>query len=138
MKKQKTVLFFLAVIIIAAILLTAWYFTPKRFLGRAKAADVTSIYVVDGNNGNRFTIEEADEIRQVVENIQGIKMKRDKISIGYTGYSFRMDFIGENGKIIDSFIINSAGTIRDDPFFYRCDEILCFDYLKELEENYGN
>lgn len=138
MKKQKTVLLFLAVIIIAATLLAAWYFTPKRFLGRTKAADVTSIYVVDGNNGNRFTIEEADEIRQIVENIQGIKMKRDNISIGYTGYSFRMDFMGKNEKIIDSFIINSAGTIRDDPFFYRCDEILCFDYLKELEEKYGN
>jgi hypothetical protein len=63
-------------------------------------------------------------------------MTREKVSVGYTGYSFRMNFYDNSGKEIDSFIINSTTTIRDDPFFYRCNGDLCFDYLKELEDTY--
>lgn len=63
-------------------------------------------------------------------------MKRDSISVGYSGYSFRVQFMDQNGKVIDSFIINSSNTIRDDPFFYRCDGGLCYDYIKELEDIY--
>ena len=35
--------------------------------------------------------------------------------------------------IIPLFILNSDDTIRKDPFFYRCDGGLCFDYINELE-----
>ena len=61
-------------------------------------------------------------------------MKRGNISSNYNGFSYVMTFNGTDGKIIDSFIINSEDTIRDDPFFYRCNGGLCFDYLKSLEK----
>ena len=43
----------------------------------------------------------------------------------------------KNKKIRLIIAINSSNTIRKDPFFYRCDGNLCFDYLKELEEKYS-
>lgn len=39
-------------------------------------------------------------------------------------------------KEIESIILNSADTIRDDPFSYWCDGGLCYDYIKELERQY--
>jgi hypothetical protein len=63
-------------------------------------------------------------------------MTRGKVSVNYGGYSFQMKFYDHRGNEIDSFIINSSDTIRDDPFFYRCNGDLCFDYFKELEDKY--
>lgn len=136
MTNIKKITLFAAIAIIIAIAAGMWYFTPKRFLETVTASEVVSISVFDGNTGNGFVIDDSDEIKQIVENIQTIEAKRDNISIGYIGYGFSMKFMSENGKIIDSFIVNSVNTIRDDPFFYRCYGDLCFDYLKELEDSY--
>ena len=111
---------------------------PTTFLSKVTPSDIKSISVFDGNTGESFDLSDRDEIRYVVENIQNTKMKKDTLSIGYTGYNFRISFFDENGKEIERFIINSSNTIRKDPFFYRCDGDLCFDYLKELEEEYSN
>ena len=134
--KKKKITVFVVMIIIVVIVIGVWYSTPKRFLGPVKASEVISISVFDGNTGKGFTIDDSDEIKQIIENIQSIEMKRDNFSIGYSGYSFSMEFMNENGRVIDSFIINSSNTIRDDPFFYRSDKDLCFDYLKGLEDSY--
>jgi hypothetical protein len=137
MKKGKKIALFILVAAATVIAISAaWYFSPKTFLKGMEPSDVSSISVFDGNNGNGFVIEDETEIRYVVENIQSNAMKRGKVSVGYTGYSFSMKFYDNSGKEIDSFIMNSATTIRDDPFFYRCDGGLCFDYLKELENQY--
>ena len=127
------------VIIFALIAASAiWYFLPTAFLSKVEASHIKSISVFDGNTGVGFDFSDTDEIRYVVENIQSAKMKKDTLSIGYMGYSFHISFFDENGNEIESFIINSPNTIRKDPFFYRCDGNLCFDYLKELEEKYSN
>lgn len=137
MKTKQKIFLLIIVIIIAAIAISlVWYFSPKTFLSGVEPSDVKSISVFDGNTGKGFDISDTDEIRYIVENIQGCKMERDKVSIGYEGYRFRMCFRDEAGKEIECFIINSDNTIRKDPFFYRCDGGLCFDYLKELEEKY--
>lgn len=62
-----------------------WYFLPKTFLSGVEPSDIKSIAVFDGNTGKGFDINDADEIRYIIENIQGIKMERDNISIGYLG-----------------------------------------------------
>lgn len=123
--------------IIVGIAITAvWYFSPKNFLSKVVSSDVKSISVFDGNTGKRFVIDDIAEIKYIVENIQNIEMERYKVSLGYSGYAFRVSFNNSNGKEIDSFVINSANIIRDDPFFYRCNGGLCFDYLKALEDKY--
>ena len=138
MKRKKIILIsFVVFIIVALIVMCVWYYTPKTFLNKLDASEVMSISVFDGNTGKGFVIESSEEISQIVENIQQIKMKRGSISVGYSGYSFRMQFMDKNGKVIDSFIINSSDTIRDDPFFYQCDGSLCYDYMKELEYMYA-
>lgn len=124
----------IACIIIGIITLIILYFSPKTFLYEVEPRDVKSISVFNGSTGKSFTIENEDDIKYIVENIQGIEMKRGNISSNYNGFSYVMTFNGTDGKIIDSFIINSEDTIRDDPFFYRCNGGLCFDYLKSLEK----
>lgn len=137
MKKGKRISVVILVAAVAVIVgLTVWYFSPKTFLKGAESADVSSISVFDGNTGNSFVIDDESEIRYIVENIQSVSMTRGKVSVGYSGYSFRMEFYDSDGNVTDSFIMNSADTIRDDPFFYSCDGELCFDYIEGLESKY--
>lgn len=136
--KKKYILYSVVILfLMVAILLCVWYFSPKTFLKNIDADDVSAILVVNGSTGKSYTIEGSDEIKYIVENIQCVEMKRDKISLNYDGFGFSLSFKDIDGKTIDHFIVNSADTIRDDPFFYRCEGGLCFEYLKSLEE-YSN
>lgn len=135
MKKKLCIL----VILIAVLLVgtVGCYFMPKKFGKNVNPSEVDHINVFDGNTGTGFTITDSEDIEYIVANIQGISMKRDGISLGRTGYSFKISYINSNDKdIIPVFILNSDNTICKDPFFYRCDGGLCFDYLKACEEKY--
>ena len=135
MKKELRIL----VILIAVLLVgtVGYYFMPKKFGKNVNPSEVDHINVFDGNTGTGFTITDSEDIEYIVANIQGISMKRDGISLGRTGYSFKISYINSNDKdIIPVFILNSDNTICKDPFFYRCDGGLCFDYLKACEEKY--
>lgn len=136
--KQKISVFIIVIVFTIIVFSIVWYFTPRNFLNGVGSSDVKSITVFDGNTGTGFNISHTDEISYIVENIQGSKMTRGNVSIGYSGYGFRVCFYDAEGKEIESFIINSVSTIRKDPFFYRCNGDLCFDYLKELENKYSN
>lgn len=136
--KNKKIRIMIAIVFVLIAASVIWYFMPTTFLSQVKSSDIKSISVFDGNTGESFDFSDTDEIRYVVENIQSTKMKKDTLSIGYMGYGFRISFFDENGKKIESFIINSSDTIRKDPFFYRCDGGLCYDYLKGLEEKYSS
>ena len=138
MGKRNIIRSLIAVIVILLVLLAVWYFSPRTFLKGVEAGEGTAISVFDGNTGNGFDIDDPEEIQAIVENIQSTPMKRDKISVNYSGFSFRMNFYGENGRVLDSFVVNSTDTIRSDPFFYCCDGGLCYDYLGELEAQYVN
>ena len=126
--KNKKIRLISTIVFVLIAALTIWYFMPTTFLSKDNPSDIKSISVFG----------DTDEVRYVVENIQSTKMKKDTLSIGYMGYGFRISFFDENGKKIESFIINSSDTIRKALFFYRCDGGLCYDYLKELEEKYSS
>lgn len=120
MKKELRIL----VILIAVLLVgtVGYYFMPKKFGKNVNPSEVDHINVFDGNTGTGFTITDSEDIEYIVANIQGISMKRDGISLGRTGYSFKISYINSNDKdIIPVFILNSDNTICKDPFFYRCD-----------------
>ncbi len=135
--KRKTIVYAIAAIVLVALIIAfVWYFSPKTFLKDIGTGDVASISIFCGSTGKRFTVSDADEIKYIVENIQGANMKRGRISSFYDGFGFSLTFQNASGEAIDYFIINSDTTIRDDPFFYRCDGGLCFAYLQELESNY--
>lgn len=137
MKKKYILYGIAAVVVIAVIIVCIWYFSPKTFLKNVDVSDVSAISVFNGSTGKSFTIKNTDEIKYIVENIQSIEIKRDNISSNYDGFSFSLTFKDADGKTLDSFIVNSDDTIRDNPFFYRCDGGLCFEYLKSLEEYYN-
>lgn len=138
MKKGKKIL---CVILAAAVVCIAcaalWYFQPKTFLKGIGAEEITKITVFDGTNGKFFTVTKADEIEKIVTSIQSVRLKKDRISTGYSGFSFSMTFYCDDDIDLDTFIMNSDDTIRDDPFFYVCSGGLGYDYLKELEKEYA-
>ena len=133
---KKIVLSVILAIAAAAVIFAVWFFIPKTFLKGVDPSDIKSVSVFDGNTGKSFVIDDADEIKSIVENIQNTELRRGKISLAYAGYGFRLGFGDSSGKSAE-FIINSNDTVRADPFFYRCSGGLCFDYLKELEGKYA-
>ena len=105
MKKKYILYGAIALFVIAAIAICIWYFSPKTFLKNTNANDVTSISVFNGSTGKSFVIENTDEIRYIVENVQSVEMKRDNISSNYNGFSFSLTLKNVDGKTIDSFIV---------------------------------
>lgn len=131
--KKKFVIPVIAMVILI-VLATLLYFMPKTFGKNVEPSDVNHIEVFDGNTGVGFVIDNQEDIQYIVENIQSHQMKKDGISFGRMGYGLKLIFIDNNDKaIIPEIILNSDDTIRKDPFFYRCDGGLCFDYIKEIE-----
>ena len=110
------------------------WFLPKTFGAGVSPEEVHSIRVFDGNTGRGFTINDPEDIRYILENLQSISMKKSGISLGHMGYALRITLADENDRnLMPTFIMNSADTIRKDPFFYRCEGGLCFEYIKGLE-----
>ena len=79
------------------------------------------IVVFNGNSGNATHITDKEQIQHIVENLNGVEVKRSKPSLEYTGYSFKVTIYLSDGNEAgdwNNFIINSDDTIRKDPFFY--------------------
>lgn len=134
---KKKVLISASIIAILLIAAVCCYFMPKTFGKHVNPSDVDHIIVFDGNTGTGFTITDSEDIEYIVENIQNISMRRHGISLGRMGYGFKIGYVTSNDKaVIPLFYLNSDSTIRKNPFFYRCDGGLCFEYLKVCEEKY--
>lgn len=135
MKKKIVIIVCAAAILLLGIFI--WWKIPVHLLKGTAPSDIQAITVFDGNIGKGFTIDAPEEIAYIVTNIQNAEMTRGKISLGYTGYRFRLSF--PEGSGVAEFVINSRDTIRKDPFFYTdAASALCYDYLEELEAKYLN
>jgi len=131
---KKLVAFILIPILLLA-LLWIWWLVPSKMI-KINPQEVKKIEIFNGNNGKEILITERSEIEHIINNIKSISFKKEKISIGYMGYSFRTTIYKSNGSVYKTFIINSEDTIRRDPFFYR-DSTGSIDYnfIKDLFEN---
>lgn len=137
MRKKITIV--VSVFLVLMVMATVYYFIPKTFGKGVNPSSVDHINVFDGSTGEGFTVDNAEDIKYIVENIQCKPMKRGGISLGHMGYKFSIEFVDKNDKaIVPIFFINSDNTIRKDPFFYYCDGELCIDYLTELENKTVN
>ena len=130
MKKKNFVLLSIATVIILTLL---YLFIPKSFGKNIKIEDINYIYVFDGNNGKEFTINNRNDVEYIVNNIKNNKVKINSLSLGYMGYGLKIKYMDSKGKTLLSFILNSKDTIRKNPFFYKCNDELCFEYIKKLE-----
>lgn len=132
---QKRRFIFLAAVSVLLLAALFWWATPVTFLEGVPADKVTSIEVFDGGTGIGFTVVAPEDIQYIVSNLQQASMQREKLSLGYMGTRFRLTFYDDSGVPLETLIVNSANTIRKDPFFYRDpDASLCLDYLVSLED----
>lgn len=131
MRKRRFI--FLAAASVLLLVALFWWATPVTFLKGVPADKVTSIEVFDGGTGIGFTVVAPEDIQYIVSNLQQASMQREKLSLGYMGTRFRLTFYDDSGVPLETLIVNSANTIRKDPFFYRDpDASLCLDYLDYL------
>ena len=131
MRKRRFI--FLAAVSVLLLAALFWWATPVTFLEGIPADKVTSIEVFDGGTGIGFTVVAPEDIQYIVSNLQQASMQREKLSLGYMGTRFRLTFYDYSGVPLETLIVNSANTIRKDPFFYRDpDASLCLDYLDYL------
>ena len=49
--------------------------------------EVMEIVVFNGNSGNATHITDKEQIQHIVENLNGVEVKRSKPSLGYMGYT---------------------------------------------------
>lgn len=133
-KKAKTVI---AVLVVLAAGFLLWYNLPIKLLD-LEPKNVMEITVFNGNTGKLTHITDEEEIENIIENLNDVKIKRYKPSVGYSGYSFKMTIYLTDGNEADgwnNFIINSEDTIRKDPFFYRVTEgNIDYEYIESITE----
>ena len=114
-----------------------WYNLPIKLLD-LEPQNVMEITVFNGNTGKLTHITDEEEIEHIIENLNEVKIKRYKPSVGYSGYSFKMTIYLTDGNEADgwnNFIINSEDTIRKDPFFYRVTEgSIDYEYIESITE----
>ena len=103
-----------------------WWNVPSS-LTNIKPYDVSRIEIFDGNTGTAITITKISDIEHIINNLNSVTLKKEKVSLGRMGYSFETTIYRANGKVYRKFIINSTDTIRNDPFFYK-DSLSSIDY----------
>ena len=116
--KNKKLLIGICVIFVIIIGSLIWWNAPCSITNIAPS-EVSKIEIFDGNTGKSITITDASDIEHIITNLNKVSLKKEKISLGYMGYSFRTTVYKDNSEVYKEFIINSSNTIRKDPFFYR-------------------
>ena len=132
MKSKKLLIIMPCVIIVAIIGISIWFNAPSSIIN-ISPSEVSNIKIFNGTTGKSITITDANEISHIIDNLNTVSLKKDKVSLGYMGYVFRITIYKANGKEYKEFIINSKNTIRKDPFFYRDNfASIDFDYIQQL------
>lgn len=132
MKRKLVIL--LTILMVFAAGIGIWYNVPINLMD-LEHDEVMEIVVFNGNTGNATHITDEAQIKYIIENLNEIKLKRSKPSVGYSGYSFKMtiylsDADGNEADGWNNFIINSDDTIRKDPFFYKVvSEKIDYNYI---------
>lgn len=132
---KRKLIYIISVIVVLVICCFIWYKSPVN-LTALDPNDISEILIFNGNTGENLSITESEHIEYIINNLNSIKLKRDNFSIGYMGYGFRITISShENTNAIGckEFIINSADTVRIDPFFYRVIQgTIDYEYIQSL------
>lgn len=132
---MKKISYMIVIFVLALTLCLIWWILPTKLI-RINPQNVSKIVIFNGNNGNEIEITDRSEVEHIINNLKSISVKKEKISVGYMGYSYRTTIYQSNDRAYKSFIINSEDTIRKDPFFYK-DRSRSIDYnfIKTLFNN---
>ncbi len=131
--KSKKILIGFSLILVIGIGGFIWWNAPSQIID-IEPSEVSKISVFDGNTGESIAITDSTDIKHIINNLNMVSLKKEKISAGYTGYSYRI--IVYNDNVYEEFYINSNKSIRKDPFFYRDNSgEIDYTYIQELFEN---
>ena len=134
---KKKIIILLSVVAIFLVGFSVWYNAPIDLMS-LDHNKVLEIVVFNGNTGNTTHIVDKEQIQHIIENLNDVELKRNKPSVGYSGYSFKTTIYLIDGNEADgwnNFIINSDDTIRKDPFFYTVNKgKIDYDYIKSITE----
>ena len=117
---KKKIIILLSVVIILLMGIVVWFYIPLDLMD-LDPNEVMEIVVFNGNSGNVTHITDKEQIQHIVENLNGVEVKRSKLSLGYMGYNFKVTiylYDGNEAGDWNNFIINSDDKIRKDPFYY--------------------
>lgn len=95
-----------------------WWNVPCS-ITNIEPLEVSKIGIFNGNIGKSITITDTTDIEHIIKNLNSVSLKKEKISLGCMGYSYRITVYKANGGVYKEFIINSSDTIRKDSFFYQ-------------------
>lgn len=131
-RKNRTAPVAAAVVILLLIAAAALIFLlPARF-NRLEPGRVESVELFSGQTGKGVTVTDAETVDGICEALSGAKLRANGISLGRMGYAIRVT-VHESGGGERSFIVNSADTVRRDPFFYEpVSGEIDYDYLAGL------
>ncbi len=134
--KQKITKIMIGIVAIFIIAI-ARYNIPVDFMN-VEPTDVKEIVVFNGNTGTETHITNKEDIAHIIDNWNAIRLKRDGISMGDMGYSFKVTIEmdnGKKGKGFQDFIINSNTVVRKDPFYYTTqNEMIDYDYISNIAD----
>ena len=135
MKKKIIILLSAMAILFAGIAI--WYNTPIDLMD-LDHNEVMEIVVFNGNSGNTTHIKDKEQIQHIIANLNDVEVKRAKLSVGYSGYSFKVTIYlsdGNEANDWNNFIINSDDSIRKDPFFYSVTKgKIDYNYIEDIVE----
>lgn len=117
---KKKISIFLPVIAILFVGIAVWYHAPIDLMN-LDPNEVMELVIFNGNSGNTTHIKDEEQIQHIIDNLNDVEVKRAKLSLGYSGYSYKVTiYLSDGNEAYDwnNFIINSDNTIRKDPFFY--------------------
>jgi len=83
------------------------------------ASEVSRIEIFSGTTGRATTIVERESIERLIDNLNAVKVSKERVSLGYVGFGYRITLYRSNERVYKSFIVNANDTIRRDPFFYK-------------------
>lgn len=126
---------YLTVLGIIVLLGILWWFAPVRLLDGVNVSEVAYIEVQDGNTGKHFEIANPEYINYIVHNLKQAELYKKGMSLGHSGYGYKLKFYDGRERMLASFTLNSKSHVRKDPFFYISSNVaLCTDYIAKLED----
>lgn len=133
MKKKVIKISIICAIILFCVL---WMFGEKKF--SLKLDEIKKIEIFNGNTGHSIIIQDKDEIEKIVSNLNEVSMRWKETSFLKLGYSLKFSVYNEQGKKMNSFIINGEDYVRKTFFSYKVIKgKLNYEYFYELVEKNG-
>ena len=116
---KKKIIISICLVLVLVISLFAWFVVPKR-LCNFDVSKVQKITIFSGHVGKEIEITDENEIKNLMNNFNSVKMKKSSIEAFAMGYMYRVTI--ETNFRKKEFIVDSKDHIRGSVFGYSVTE----------------